>query len=37
MNKKNKVSSRLIIAAGDIFSSLVLARRFRGKTAKEVS
>lgn len=30
------MSSRLIIAAGDISSSPVLARRFRGKTAKEV-
>ena len=28
--------SRLIIAAGDITSSPVFARRFRGKTAKEV-
>ena len=30
------MSSRLIIAAGDISSSPVLARRFRGKAAKEV-
>lgn len=30
------MSSRLIIAAGDISSSPVLARRFRGKTAKEI-
>ena len=30
------MSSRLIIAAGDISSSPVLGRRFRGKTAKEV-
>ena len=30
------MSSRLIIAAGDINSSPVLARRFRGKTAKEI-
>ena len=30
------MSSRLIIAAGDIASSPVLARRFRGKTAKEI-
>lgn len=30
------MSSRLIIAAGDINSSPVLAKRFRGKTAKEV-
>ena len=28
--------SRLIVAAGDISSSPVLARRFRGKTAKEI-
>ena len=30
------MSSRLIIAAGDISSSPVLAKRFRGKTAKEL-
>jgi len=30
------MNSRLIIAAGDISSSPVLARRFRGKTAKEI-
>ena len=30
------MSSRLIIAATDISSSPVLARRFRGKTAKEI-
>ncbi len=30
------MSSRLIIAAGDISSSPVLGRRFRGKAAKEV-
>ena len=30
------MSSRLIIAAGDISSSPVLARRFRGKVAREV-
>ena len=30
------MSSRLIIAAGDLNSSPVLARRFRGKTAKEL-
>ena len=30
------MSSRFIIAAGDISSSPVLARRFRGKAAKEV-
>ena len=30
------MNSRLIIGAGDISSSPVLARRFRGKTAKEV-
>ena len=30
------MSSRLVIAAGDINSSPVLARRFRGKTAKEI-
>ena len=30
------MSSRLIIAAADISSSPVLARRFRGKTAKEI-
>ena len=30
------MNSRLIVAAGDISSSPVLARRFRGKTAKEI-
>ena len=30
------MSSRLIIAAADISSSPVLAKRFRGKTAKEI-
>lgn len=30
------MSSRLIIAAGDISSSPVLLKRFRGKTAKEI-
>lgn len=30
------MNSRLVIAAGDINSSPVLARRFRGKTAKEI-
>ena len=30
------MSSRLIIAAGDISSSPILLKRFRGKTAKEV-
>lgn len=30
------MSSRLIIAAGDISTSPVLARRFRGKAAKEI-
>ena len=30
------MTSRLIIAAGDISSSSVLARKFRGKTAKEI-
>ena len=30
------MSSRLIIAAGDITSSPVLFKRFRGKTAKEI-
>lgn len=30
------MNSRLIIAAGDIGSSPVLAKRFRGKTAKEL-
>lgn len=30
------MSSRYIIAAGDISSSPVLARKFRGKTAKEI-
>ena len=30
------MTSRLIIAAGDISSSPVLARKFRGKTAKEI-
>ena len=30
------MNSRLIIAAGDISSSPVLLKRFRGKTAKEV-
>jgi len=30
------MSSRLIIATGDINSSPVLARKFRGKTAKEI-
>lgn len=30
------MSGRLIIAAGDISSSIVLAKRFRGKRAKEI-
>ena len=30
------MSSRLIIAASDMSSSPVLARKFRGKTAKEI-
>ena len=30
------MNSRLIIAAGDISSSPVLAKRFRGKTAREL-
>ena len=34
--EKINMTSRLIIAAGDIASSPVLARRFRGKTAKEI-
>jgi len=31
------MNSRLIITAGDISSSTVLLKQFRGKTAKEVS
>ena len=36
MNNLNKRNSKLIITAGDISSSPVLGKRFRGKTIKEV-